>query len=277
MKNKLLEENHAIMVRYGLQLLDFFISRRLEMSGHNKWSTIKHAKGAADAKRGALFTKLIKEISIAASMGGGDQNANPRLRAAIVKARAASMPKDNIERAIKKGTGELGGGTFEELVYEGYAAGGVAVLVEVLTDNHNRAAANVRNIFTKTGGNLGTSGSVSRMFDRKGVIEYDAEEVSEDEVMEAALEAGAEDVVSEDGVITVTTAPNDFTAVVEALEPKGWKTLSAEVSMVPQAYTAVDKDTAAKVDKLLGRLEEDDDVQNVWSTVEYPDDYEPEV
>ena len=247
------------------------------MSGHNKWSTIKHKKGAADAKRGALFTKLIKEISIAASMGGGDQNANPRLRAAIVKARAASMPKDNIERAIKKGTGELGGGTFEELVYEGYAAGGVAVLVEVLTDNHNRAAANVRNIFTKTGGNLGTSGSVSRMFDRKGVIEYDAEEVSEDEVMEAALEAGAEDVVSEDGVITVTTAPNDFTAVVEALEPKGWKTLSAEVSMVPQAYTAVDKDTAAKVDKLLGRLEEDDDVQNVWSTVEYPDDYEPEV
>ncbi len=246
------------------------------MSGHNKWSTIKHAKGAADAKRGALFTKLIKEISIAASMGGGDPNANPRLRAAIVKARAASMPKDNIERAIKKGTGELGGGTYEELVYEGYAAGGVAVLVEVLTDNHNRAAANVRNIFTKTGGNLGTSGSVSRMFDRKGVIEYDAEKVSEDEVMEAALEAGAEDVENEDGVITVTTAPNDFTTVVEALEPKGWETLSAEVSMVPQAYTAVDKDTAAKVQKLIDRLEEDDDVQNVWTTVEYPDDFDPE-
>lgn len=246
------------------------------MSGHNKWSTIKHAKGAADAKRGALFTKLIKEISIAASMGGGDPNANPRLRAAIVKARAASMPKDNIERAIKKGTGELGGGTFEELVYEGYAAGGVAVLVEVLTDNHNRAAANVRNIFNKTGGNLGTSGSVSRMFDRKGVIEYDAETVSEEEVMEAALEAGAEDIVNEDGVITVTTAPNDFTAVVEALEPKGWTSLSAEVAMVPQAYTAVDKDTAAKVQKLIDRLEEDDDVQNVWTTVEYPDDFEPE-
>lgn len=246
------------------------------MSGHNKWSTIKHAKGAADAKRGALFTKLIKEISIAASMGGGDPNANPRLRAAIVKARAASMPKDNIERAIKKGTGELGGGTFEELVYEGYAAGGVAVLVEVLTDNHNRAAANVRNIFNKTGGNLGTSGSVSRMFDRKGVIEYDAETVSEEEVMEAALEAGAEDIVNEDGIITVTTAPNDFTSVVEALEPKGWTSLSAEVAMVPQAYTAVDKDTAAKVQKLIDRLEEDDDVQNVWSTVEYPDDFDPE-
>ena len=246
------------------------------MSGHNKWSTIKHAKGAADAKRGALFTKLIKEISIAASMGGGDPNANPRLRAAIVKARAASMPKDNIERAIKKGTGELGGGTFEELVYEGYAAGGVAVLVEVLTDNHNRAAANVRNIFNKTGGNLGTTGSVSRMFDRKGVIEYDSDVVSEDEVMEAALEAGAEDVNSEDGIITVTTAPNDFTAVVEALEPKGWTSLSAEVAMVPQAYTAVDKDTAAKVQKLVDRLEEDDDVQNVWTTVEYPDDFDPE-
>jgi len=246
------------------------------MSGHNKWSTIKHAKGAADAKRGALFTKLIKEISIAASMGGGDPNANPRLRAAIVKARAASMPKDNIERAIKKGTGELGGGTFEELVYEGYAAGGVAVLVEVLTDNHNRAAANVRNIFNKTGGNLGTSGSVSRMFDRKGVIEYDAEAVSEEEVMEAALEAGADDIVNVDGVITVTTDPASFTAVVEALEPKGWESLSAEVSMVPQAYTAVDKDTAAKVQKLIDRLEEDDDVQNVWTTVEYPDDFEPE-
>lgn len=246
------------------------------MSGHNKWSTIKHAKGAADAKRGQLFTKLIKEISIAASMGGGDPNANPRLRAAIVKARAASMPKDNIERAIKKGTGELGGGTFEELVYEGYAAGGVAVLVEVLTDNKNRAAANVRNIFTKNGGNLGTSGSVSRMFDRKGVIEYDAEKVSEEEVMEAALEAGADDIVNEDGVITVTTDPASFTAVVEALEPKGWESLSAEVSMVPQAYTAVDKDTAAKVQKLIDRLEEDDDVQNVWSTVEFPEDFDPE-
>ena len=244
------------------------------MSGHNKWSTIKHAKGAADAKRGALFTKLIKEISIAASMGGGDQNANPRLRAAIVKARAASMPKDNIERAIKKGTGELAGGTFEELVYEGYAAGGVAVLVEVLTDNHNRAAANVRNIFNKHGGNLGTSGSVSRMFDRKGIIEYDAEKVSEDEVMEAALEAGAEDIVNEDGVITVTTAPNDFTTVVEALEPKGWESLSAEVSMVPQAYTDVDLETAAKVQKLIDKLEEDDDVQNVWHTANFPEDFE---
>ena len=161
------------------------------MSGHSKWSTIKHAKGIADAKRGALFTKFIKEISIAAKMGGGDPDSNPRLRTAMLKAKAASMPKDNIERAIKKGTGELGAVSYEELVYEGYAPGGVAVLVDVLTDNKNRAAADVRNIFNKNGGNLGTTGSTSRMFERKGVIEYDAEKVSEDDVMSVAVEAGA--------------------------------------------------------------------------------------
>ena len=246
------------------------------MSGHSKWSTIKHAKGIADAKRGQLFTKFIKEISIAAKMGGGDPNANPRLRTAILKARAASMPKDNIERAIKKGTGETGAANYEELVYEGYAAGGVAVLVEVLTDNKNRAAANVRNIFNKTNGNLGTSGSVSRMFERKGVIEYDSEKVSEDELMEVALEAGADDIVNEDGVITVTTDPASFDGVLEALQNKGYESLSAGVNMVPMAYTSVDKDTAAKVQKLLDRLEEDEDVQNVYSTVEYPDDFDPE-
>ncbi len=246
------------------------------MSGHSKWSTIKHAKGIADAKRGQLFTKFIKEISIAAKMGGGDPNANPRLRTAILKARAASMPKDNIERAIKKGTGETGAANYEELVYEGYAAGGVAVLVEVLTDNKNRAAANVRNIFNKTNGNLGTTGSVSRMFERKGVIEYDSEKVSEDELMEVALEAGADDIVNEDGVITVTTDPASFDGVLEALQNKGYESLSAGVNMVPMAYTSVDKDTAAKVQKLLDRLEEDEDVQNVYSTVEYPDDFDPE-
>ena len=244
------------------------------MSGHSKWSTIKHAKGAADAKRGALFTKLIKEISIAASMGGGDASSNPRLRAAIVKAKAASMPKDNIERAIKKGTGELGGGTYEELVYEGYAPGGVAVLVEVLTDNHNRAAADVRNIFSKSGGNLGTTGSVSRMFQRKGTIELDAEKVSEEEVMEVALEAGADDIVNEDGIITITTTPDAFSAVADALTAKGFETLSAEVGLVPDAYTPVDKDTAAKVQKMIDKLEDNDDVQNVYHTAEYPDDFE---
>ena len=246
------------------------------MSGHSKWATIKHAKGLADAKRGKIFTKFIKEISIADRMGGGDPNSNPRLRTVIIKARAANMPKDNIERAIKKGTGEDGATAYEELVYEGYAPGGVAVMVEVLTDNHNRAAADVRNIFTKNGGNLGTTGSVSRMFQRKGTIEFDAEKVNEDDVMEVALEAGADDVNNEDGVITVTTTPDAFSAVADALNEKGFESLSADVGMVPDAYTAVDKETAAKVQKLIDRLEDNDDVQNVYHTAEFPDDFEPE-
>lgn len=246
------------------------------MSGHSKWATIKHAKGIADAKRGKLFTKFIKEISIAAKMGGGDPDSNPRLRTAVLKARAANMPKDNIERAIKKGTGEDGATSYEELIYEGYAPAGVAVLVEVLTDNHNRAAADVRNIFTKNGGNLGTSGSVSRMFDRKGVIELDAEKVSEDEVMEVALDAGADDIVNEDGIITVTTSPNAFNAVVEAIQGKNWETLSASVDMVPQAYTSVSEEDAKKVAKLLNKLDDNDDVQNVYSTVEYPEGFDPD-
>ena len=246
------------------------------MSGHSKWATIKHAKGIADAKRGKLFTKFIKEISIAAKMGGGDPDSNPRLRTAVLKARAANMPKDNIERAIKKGTGEDGATSYEELIYEGYAPAGVAVLVEVLTDNHNRAAADVRNIFTKNGGNLGTTGSVSRMFDRKGIIELDAEKVSEDEVMEVALDAGAEDIVNEDGIITVTTSPSEFNAVVEAIQGKNWETLSASVDMVPQAYTAVGEEDAKKVAKLLNKLDDNDDVQNVYSTVEYPEGFDPD-
>jgi len=244
------------------------------MSGHSKWATIKHAKGLADAKRGKIFTKFIKEISIAARMGGGDPNSNPRLRTVILKARAANMPKDNIERAIKKGTGEDGGAAYEEYLYEGYAPGGVAVMVEVLTDNKNRAAADVRNIFTKSGGNLGTTGSVSRMFQRKGQIAYDAEKVSEDELMEVALEAGADDIVNEDGVITVTTAPDAFADVLDALNEKGYESLSAEVAMVPDAYTAVDAETAAKVQKMIDKLEDNDDVQNVYHTAEYPDDFE---
>ncbi len=246
------------------------------MSGHSKWATIKHAKGAADAKRGQLFTKFIKEISIAARMGGGDPNANPRLRTAILKARAANMPKDNIERAIKKGTGELGATTFEEMLYEGYGPGGVAILVEVLTDNKNRAAANVRNIFSKTGGNLGATGSVSYMFNRKGVIEYDAETVAEDAVMEAALEAGADDIVNEDGVITVTTDPSAFESVLEALQGKGFESVSAEISMVPDTYSTLDEETTRKVLKLIDRLEEDDDVQNVYSNIDIPEGFEEE-
>ncbi|WP_455160575.1 YebC/PmpR family DNA-binding transcriptional regulator [Treponema lecithinolyticum] len=244
------------------------------MSGHSKWATIKHAKGAADAKRGQLFTKFIKEISIAARMGGGDPSSNPRLRTAMLKARAANMPKDNIERAIKKGTGELGGTLFEEKIYEGYGPGGVAVLVEVLTDNNNRAAANVRNIFSKSGGNLGATGSVSYMFNRKGVIEYDAEAVNEDELMEAGLEAGAEDIAAEDGVITVTTDPADFEKVLEFLQGKGYESVSAEISMVPDTYSSLDADTTRKVLKLIYRLEEDDDVQNVYSNIDIPEGFE---
>ena len=239
------------------------------MSGHSKWATIKHAKGAADAKRGQLFTKFIKEISIAARMGGGDPSSNPRLRTAMLKARAANMPKDNIERAIKKGTGELGGSVFEEKIYEGYGPGGVAVLVEVLTDNNNRAAANVRNIFSKSGGNLGATGSVSYMFNRKGVIEYDAEAVNE-----AGLEAGAEDIAAEDGVITVTTDPADFEKVLEFLQGKGYESVSAEISMVPDTYSSLDADTTRKVLKLIDRLEEDDDVQNVYSNIDIPEGFE---
>ena len=246
------------------------------MSGHSKWATIKHAKGLADAKRGKIFTKFIKEISIAAKMGGGDPDSNPKLRTVIIKARASNMPKDNIERAIKKGTGELGGATYEELVYEGYGAGGVAVLVEVLTDNKNRAAADVRNIFNKSGGNLGVSGSVARMFQRKGTIEFDAEKVSEDELMEVALEAGADDIVNEDGIITVTTAADAFATVADALSEKGFESLSGEVGMIPDMYTAVDADTASKIAKLINRLEDNDDVQNVYSNVEYPDGFDPD-
>jgi len=244
------------------------------MSGHSKWATIKHAKGAADAKRGQMFTKLIKEISISARMGGGSPDANPRLRTAILKARAANMPKDNIERAIKKGTGELEGVNYEELVYEAYAPGGVAIFIEVLTDNKNRAAADIRNILTRAGGQLATSGSVSRLFKRQGVITLDGEKYTEDAVMEAALEGGAEDISASGGVIEVTSAPEDFETVLNALQAKGFETTSAEVSMVAEAEVSLDNDGAAKALKLIDKLEENEDVQNVYSNISVPEDFE---
>jgi len=246
------------------------------MSGHSKWATIKHAKGAADAKRGQMFTKLIKEISIAARMGGGSVDGNPRLRTAVLKARAANMPKDNIDRAIKKGTGELEGVTYEELAYEAFAPGGVALLIEVLTDNKNRAAADVRNILTRAGGQLATAGSVSRLFKRQGIISLDGEKYTEDQVMEAAIEGGAEDVALSDGVIAVTTAPEDFETVVNALTEKKFETISAEISMVPEADVSLDNDGTAKVLKLIDKLEENDDVQNVYSNISIPDGFESE-
>jgi len=244
------------------------------MSGHSKWATIKHAKGAADAKRGQMFTKLIKEISIAARMGGGSLDGNPRLRTAILKARAANMPKDNIDRAIKKGTGELEGVNYEELVYEAYAPGGVAIFIEVLTDNKNRAAAEIRNILTKAGGQLATSGSVSRLFKRLGVITLDGEKYTEDAVMEIAIEGGAEDVASQEGIIEVTSAPEDFESVLNVLQTKEFETMSAQVSMVAEAEVTLDNDGTAKVLKLIDKLEENDDVQNVYSNIAIPEGFE---
>jgi YebC/PmpR family DNA-binding regulatory protein len=242
------------------------------MSGHSKWATIKHKKGAADAKRGQMFTKLIKEISIAARMGGGDPDTNARLRTAILKARSSNMPKDNIDRAIKKGTGELGAAVYEELVYEAYAPGGVAFLIEVLTDNKNRAAAEVRNLLTRAGGSLATSNAVLRLFERKGVISLDGEKYSEDAVMELALEAGADDIQNEDGEVVVYTAPDAFEAVLNAINAKGMETDGAEVSMVPATWVDVDKDAGGKLQKLIDKLEENDDVQNVYHNANIPGD-----
>ncbi len=241
------------------------------MSGHSKWATIKHKKGAADAKRGQMFTKLIKEISIAARMGGGDPDSNARLRTAILKARGANMPKDNIDRAIKKGTGELGDAIYEELVYEAYAPGGIAILIEVLTDNKNRAAAEVRNILTRSSGSLATSNAVLRLFARKGVISLDGEKYAEDKVMELALEGGADDIVNEDGEIVVYTTPEAFEAVLNAITGGGMETDGAEISMIPESYVATDKESGAKIQKLIDKLEESDDVQNVYHNAELPE------
>ena len=246
------------------------------MSGHSKWATIKHAKGAADAKRGKIFTKLIKEISIAARMGGANMESNPRLRTAIIKARGANMPKDNIDRAIKKGTGELEGVSYEELSYEAYAGGGVGLLIEVLTDNKNRAAAEVRNILTKAGGELAKAGSVSRLFKRQGVFTLDGEKYTEDQVMEAALEGGAEDISSGEGIIQVTSAPEDFEAVMESLSAGTFETLSAEISMVAETEVSLDNDATAKVLRMVDRLEESDEVQNVYHNLALPDGFVPE-
>jgi YebC/PmpR family DNA-binding regulatory protein len=246
------------------------------MSGHSKWAKIKRAKGATDAKRGQTFTKLIKEITIAARMGGGDAESNPRLRTAILKARSSNMPKDNINNAIKKGTGELEGVNYEELVYEAYAPGGVAVFIEVLTDNKNRAAADIRNILTRAGGQLATSGSVSRLFKRKGIITLDGEKYTEDQVMEAALDGGAEDVALADGVIEVTTAPEDFEAVLNVLTEKSFETISAEIDMIPDAEISLDDEGTGKAARLVEKLEDNDDVQNVYSNLAIPDGFEAE-
>jgi YebC/PmpR family DNA-binding regulatory protein len=242
------------------------------MSGHNKWSTIKHKKGAADAKRGKLFTKLIKEITVAAKNGGGDAESNAALRNAVLKARLANMPKDNIEKAIKKGTGDAGGADYVELVYEGYASGGVGLIIETLTDNKNRTAANVKALLSKNGGQLAATGAVSYQFKRMGVILVNAEETNEDTVMEIALEAGADDVETSDGMIEITVDPASFEGVINALEAAGIKSESAEVSMISDTTVTLDPEKTKKVLELIDKLEDDDDVQSVSSNLEIPSD-----
>ena len=243
------------------------------MSGHNKWSTIKHKKGAADAKRGRIFTKLIKEITVAARMGGGDPDANPRLRTAVAAAKSENMPKDNIERAIKKGTGELEGVSYEENTYEGYGPGGAAIFLESVTDNKNRAVADIRHIFSKSGGNLGENGCVGWMFDKKGYINIEKDGVDEESLMEVALEAGAEDVREEDGSFEVITEPEDFETVREAIEKASIAYADAEITMLPQNVTALQGKEAEQMVRLMDALDDCEDVQKVYTNADIPDEY----
>lgn len=236
------------------------------MAGHSKWANIQHRKGRQDAKRGKIFTKLIKEITVAARLGGGDTAMNPRLRAAVAEAKEENMPSDNITRAIKKGTGELEGVSYEEIRYEGYGINGAAIIIDCLTDNKQRAVMDVRHALTKHGGNLGTDGSVAFLFKHCGQIVFEPG-VSEDAVMEVALEAGAEDIVTdEDGSIEVITPPADFLTVKEALEAAGLKPAMAEVTMKPTMETVFTGDDAVKMQKILDMLEDLDDVQDVYTT-----------
>jgi YebC/PmpR family DNA-binding regulatory protein len=234
------------------------------MSGHNKWSTIKHKKGAADAKRGKIFSKLIKEITIAARGGGGDPDGNPRLRTVLEKARAANMPNDNVTRAIKRGTGELEGVNYEEITFEGYGTAGVAVLVETLTDNRNRTVAELRHLFAKMGGNLGEAGCVAWMFDKRGVLSFD-KDVSEESLMETALEAGADDIVADEDGTTVYTDVASFEAVKKACTEGNLKFTEASLSMIPQNTVKLDRNQAEKMLRIMDALEDHDDVQEAYA------------
>ncbi len=234
------------------------------MSGHSKWHTIKHKKGALDAKRGKIFTKLIKEITVAARVGGsGDVDQNARLRKVVNDAKGMNMPNDTIDRAIKRGTGELEGVNYEEITYEGYGIGGVAVLVETMTDNRNRTVAELRHLFSKNGGNLGEAGSVAWMFDKKGYIVVDKESKPEEELFEIALEAGADDMQDEGDVFEIYTAPENFEAVCDALKAAGIEPQAAEISMIPQNHIHLDGEDAKKMLKLYEAIDDNDDVQKV--------------
>jgi YebC/PmpR family DNA-binding regulatory protein len=242
------------------------------MSGHSKWSTIKHKKGATDAKRGKIFTKLIKEITVAARMGGGDPETNPRLRHALGSARAQNMPKDTFERAIKKGTGELEGVNYEEILYEGYGPGGVAVLVECLTDNRNRTIAEIRQVFNKAGGNVGTDGCVAWMFDKKGLIVVSKADSDEDTLMEVALDAGAEDIKEETDSFEIITEPSDFDAVKAAVDEAQIKCEMAEITMIPQNMTKVEGKEAEQMINFMDRLDDCEDIQKFYSNADIPDE-----
>ncbi len=246
------------------------------MSGHSKWASIKHKKGAIDARRGKIFTKIIKEISVAARLGGGEIESNPRLRTVVLKAKSVNMPKDNIERAIKKGTGDLEGVDYVEGTYEGYGPGGVAILIDTLTDNKNRTAADIRSILSKNGGNLGENGSVSYLFQRKGLITFDGEKYSEDQIFEAALEAGAEDVSSEEGAIEVITNPDDFHTVLDSLQEAGFETLSAEIAKIPDVTVTLADDKTRKALRLIEKIDDHEDVQSVSTNLEIPDGFDPD-
>ncbi|GFP76864.1 YebC/PmpR family DNA-binding transcriptional regulator [Clostridium fungisolvens] len=245
------------------------------MSGHSKWHNIQAKKGKVDAKRGKVFTKIGKELAMAIKNGGANLDTNSKLRDVVAKAKAANMPNDNIQRAIKKAAGEADTVTYEEIVYEGYGPSGIAVIVETLTDNKNRTAGNVRHAFTKQGGNMGALGCVSFMFQKKGEIVIEkSDSVDEDELMMMALDAGAEDFSAEDEVFVITTAPEDFGSVRETLESNGLEFLEADIKAVADTYTAIDEETSVKFQKMLDQLEDDDDVQNVYHNAEFPEGWE---
>jgi YebC/PmpR family DNA-binding regulatory protein len=247
------------------------------MSGHSKWSTIKHKKAAQDAKRGAMFTKVIKELTVSARLGGGDPDMNPRLRTAVLKAKAVNMPQDTIQRAIMKGTGELPGVSYEEITYEGYGPGGVAIIVTALTDNRNRTVAEIRKIFSKNGGNLGETGCVAWMFQKKGLIVVDKDKIDEDELLAIALEAGAEDVRPVDAIYEVITDTESFEAVKQDITAKGIEPASAEISLIPQSTVRLEGNQARQLLKLMDELEEHDDVQNVYANFDIPEEVLAEV
>jgi YebC/PmpR family DNA-binding regulatory protein len=235
------------------------------MSGHSKWHTIKHKKGALDAKRGKLFTRLIKEIAVAARDGGGDQDANARLRKAVTDAKAANMPNDTIDRAVKRGTGDLEGVNYDEITYEGYGPGGVALLIETMTDNRNRTVAELRHMLSKNGGNLGESGSVAWLFDRKGYVVVDKSKKSEEELFEIAIEAGAEDMKEDGDNFEIFTSQEDFEAVSEAIKKAGIEPEIAEVSMIPQTFVKLEGADAKQMLKLYEAIDDHDDVQNLYA------------